>query len=953
MRKKQAIAVFCILLTLLVTLAAVPIRASAQDPPQKIRVGYYENEVFQEGAKEGIVKSGYAYEYYLKISEYTGWEYEYVYGSFGEVYDMLLEGEVDVVAGLAYKEERKELIGYPDLPMGSETYNFVKHETDNFITADPQTFNGRRIGVLDSAMVDALRKYLDSHDIKAEIVAFSDYKELFSEFDSKNVDILAAEGDGAYGREHAEVLFPFGGSDYYLCVSSRRSDILSELDTAQNMLAADEPDYLNYLNHKYFPVSVSSRAFSAPEKEWIDTHSEIRIGYLENCLPYSDTEKNGSVTGIIKDLIPEIFNDLGLNKINVTYTGYSSYDDMIAAVQTDMIDAAFPVGGGLYYSEENGIYQSNPVISATTELVYSNEYDNDTISSFAVNRNNTIQYYYIGTKYPDAKIISCDSIEECLEAVLSGKAGATTLDGMRAADILKNSRFRSLSHRNISRNDDRCLGVKIGNEELLKLLNRGIAVVGSDYAQNRAYSYTDGLYNYGFTEALRDNAAVFIAIAAVITGLVIFLLVRDIKRSRKELAIIEKSRLELEKANKELDESKEALADALSAAEHANRAKTVFLNNMSHDIRTPMNAIIGFTALADSHIDDRELVRDYLGKISISSQHLLSLINDVLDMSRIESGKVMINVSEAHLKDVINDICTIVHANISSKQLKLDIDTNGIIHDDIFVDKLRLQQVLLNILSNAVKFTPTGGMISLKVIERQLTDNNMSGFEFRVKDNGIGMSKEFCDMIFDAFTREQTSTVSGIQGTGLGMAITKKIVDMMGGTISVNSEEGKGSEFIVYLPCRITDKSSAEADDTDRSSYDTVCVHDFKEKTVLLAEDNEMNQMIAKAILEEMGLTVDIAENGESVVRKITEADAEHYSVVLMDIQMPVMDGYEAAKAIRSLKDNVKADIPIVAVTANAFDEDKKLALAAGMNGHLAKPYDIEQIRTTLKELIS
>ncbi|MBQ1658646.1 MAG: transporter substrate-binding domain-containing protein, partial [Clostridia bacterium] len=877
MQKNKAIAAFIIILTIIMTFA-VPIRVSAQEQPKTIRVGYYENEVFQEGAKDGIVKSGYAYEYYLKLSEYTGWEYEYVYGSFGEVYDMLLDGEVDVVAGLAYKEERKELIGYPDLPMGSETYNFVKHETDTDITADPQTFNGKKIGVLDSAMVDTLREYLDSHAIKAEVMAFSDYEELFSEFDSKNVDILAAEGDGAYGRDHAEVLFPFGDSNYYLCVSRYRSDILSELDTAQNMLAADEPDYLNYLNHKYFPVSVSSRAFSAAEKEWIDTHSEIRIGCLENCLPYSDTGKSGSVTGLIKDLIPEIFNDLGLNKINVTYTGYKNYDDMIAAVQTDMIDAAFPVGGGLYYSEENGIYQSSPVISTTTELVYNNGYDNDTVSSFAVNQNNTIQYYYIITNYPDAKIISCDSIEECLEAVLSGKAGATTLDGMRATDILKNSRFRNLSHRNISRNDDRCIGVKIGNEELLKLINRGIAVVGSEYAHNRAYRYTDELYNYGFTEALRDNAAVFIAIAGVITGLVMFLLVRDIKRSRKELAIIEKSRLELEQANKELDENKDALSDALSAAEHANRAKTVFLNNMSHDIRTPMNAIIGFTALADSHIDNKEKVRDYLGKISVSSQHLLSLINDVLDMSRIESGKVLINVSEAHLTDVINDICTIVHANISSKQLNFNIDTNDIIHDDIFVDKLRLQQVLLNILSNAVKFTPTGGMISLKVIEKQLTDNKTAWFEFRIKDNGIGMSEEFRNMIFDAFTREQTSTVSGIQGTGLGMAITKKIVDMMGGTISVNSAEGRGSEFIVYLPCRIVDKVS-EDDGTDKNKGDTVSIHDLKGKTVLIAEDNEMNQMIAKAILEEMGLTVDIAENGESAVRKIKEADAGYYSI--------------------------------------------------------------------------
>ena len=301
---------------------------------------------------------------------------------------------------------------------------------------------------------------------------------------------------------------------------------------------------------------------------------------------------------------------------------------------------------------------------------------------------------------------------------------------------------------------------------------------------------------------------------------------------------------------------------------------------------------------------------------------------------------------------MINDICTIVHTDISSKQLKLKVDINNIIHDDIYVDNLRLQQVLLNILSNAVKFTSTGGTINLKVIEKQISDKKMAGFEFRVKDNGIGMSDEFQSMIFDAFTREQTSTVSGIQGTGLGMAITKKIVDIMGGTISVNSEEGKGSEFVVYLPCRIVDVSSAADKNTDRNIIDNDRVHIFKGKTVLLVEDNEMNQMIARAILEEMGLTVDVAENGESAIRKITESDPGYYSIVLMDIQMPVMDGYEAARVIRSLGDKKKADIPIVAVTANAFEEDKKHALNSGMNGHLAKPYNIPQITKTLTELI-
>ena len=527
---------------------------------------------------------------------------------------------------------------------------------------------------------------------------------------------------------------------------------------------------------------------------------------------------------------------------------------------------------------------------------------------------------------------------------------------------------------------------------------------------------------------------------------------------------------------------RDALADALVAAEHANKAKTTFLNNMSHDIRTPMNAIVGFTALASSHIDNTELVQDYLGKISVSSQHLLSLINDVLDMSRIESGKMTLEEVEVHLPDLIHDLRTIIHANIAAKQLELFIDTQDVVNEDIITDKLRLNQVFLNILSNAIKFTPNGGSISFFVIEKPSPIPEHAVFEFRIKDTGIGMSREFQKTIFEAFTREKTSTVSGIQGTGLGMAITKSIVDMMGGTISVNSEEGKGTEFIVTIPCLLNGKTVSSDvipelqglrvlvvdDDTDTclsvcsmlrtigmrpdwttqgkeavirakeamnqgeafrayivdwqipdmngvevvrrvrnvigsqapiiilTAYDWTDIEkeaneagvtafcskpiflselrkvlsapflnstedkapegqaiDFTGKRVLLAEDNEMNQLIAQAILTEAGLEVVIANNGEEAVNMMKEAPAGTYHIILMDIQMPVMDGYEASRLIRTLPDPAKADIPIVAVTANAFEEDRKLALEAGMNGHLAKPYDIPKMMETLKQLLT
>lgn len=528
---------------------------------------------------------------------------------------------------------------------------------------------------------------------------------------------------------------------------------------------------------------------------------------------------------------------------------------------------------------------------------------------------------------------------------------------------------------------------------------------------------------------------------------------------------------------KELEQERE-LRNALAAAEHANKAKTNFLNSISHDIRTPMNAVIGFTALATTHVDDKELVMDYLKKINVSSRHLLSLINDVLDMSRIESGIVKLEEVKVHLPDVFHDLRSIIQGNIASKQQELYIDTQNVVHEDVIIDKLRLNQVLLNIVSNAIKFTPVGGMINIRVSEYPCTREGYASYSFSVKDNGIGMSKEFQDHIFDAFTREQTVTKSGIQGTGLGMAISKNIINMMGGTITVNSEPGKGSEFIVEIECRITDETvkykpvpelqgaRALVVDDDANTCMSVCKmlrdiemvadwttsgkeavlrakeaceikrefkayiidwqmpdmngietvrrirkvigndtpiiiltaydwadiaeeakeagvtafvskplfmselrsaltqqavetepvtvakrYDHAGKKVLLVEDNELNREIATAILEEAGLIVESVDDGTDAVERMGAVDESKYDVILMDIQMPKMDGYTATREIRTLRNNKKANIPIIAMTANAFEEDKKKAFEAGMNAHIAKPINIDTIMNVLDQL--
>ncbi|MCM1308746.1 MAG: ATP-binding protein [Butyrivibrio sp.] len=397
---------------------------------------------------------------------------------------------------------------------------------------------------------------------------------------------------------------------------------------------------------------------------------------------------------------------------------------------------------------------------------------------------------------------------------------------------------------------------------------------------------------------------------------------------------------------------REELNEALNMAESANRAKTTFLNNMSHDIRTPMNAIIGFTNLASKHLEDTNLLKSYLEKIGQSSAHLLSLINDVLDMSRIESGKVVIEEKPENLADIIQNVRNIVQTDIQSKQIELYIDADNVTDEDIYCDKLRLNQILLNLLSNAMKFTPAGGSVSLRLIQKESQSEGRASYEFRVKDTGIGMSPEFAATIFEPFTREQTATVSGIQGTGLGMSITKNIVDMMNGTIEVQSEKDKGTEFIINLSFRLLDepKEGTRVSASEEAEKEEVS---FKGRRLLLVEDNELNREIATELLSEWGFLIETAENGGEALEAVKTSEAGYFDAVLMDIQMPVMNGYEASRAIRALDNEKLANILIIAMTANAFEEDKQAALEAGMNDHVGKPIDIPALLNTLRKYLS
>ncbi|WP_024864805.1 transporter substrate-binding domain-containing protein [Butyrivibrio sp. FCS014] len=617
---KNFTAICLIGIFLLLCLYPVSVKASSTNDPKPVRVGYYQNEVFEDGASDGAVKKGYAYEYYRKISEYTGWDYEYVYGDFVTIYKMLLNGEVDLVAGLAYTPEREGIILYPDRAMGSERYGIVKHEMDASITGDVNTLQGKTIGVLDSAIVEVLNGFLEEREIICNVVTYNDYENLLSAFDKKDIDVMAAEIDGIYDRHHAQVLYSFGQSDYYLCVNKERTDLLDDLNAGQDQLFSDNPDYLSFLRNKYYTTSLSSRALTSAEHEWLTNNGQINIGYLNNYLPFSATDKDGSAIGMVSEVFPQMFKDLGISTMSFSYEGFDNYDDMVAAVDAGKIDVAFPVGGGLFYSEEDGLILSDPLTSTLTDLVYKENHPGGGAMDFAVNENNKIQYYYIKNNYPDSSIKLYRSIEDCLNAVIRGEVSYTTLSGLRTNSFLRQDDYEDLSFMQLPYEDDTCFGVKIGDSGLLKLLNRGISVMGDDYAQNMAFRYSEQMNVYTFKDFYDQYSWVFILTTFIIAVLIVLALIRDVKFNKKRLREKEKAQLEIEKANQD---------------------KFVFVNKMANYMRDPVRSMDNLVDLAGKS-EDASAIKGYLGEISSYSRELSSIINNILNMSRFESGQIHI-----------------------------------------------------------------------------------------------------------------------------------------------------------------------------------------------------------------------------------------------------------------------------------------------------------------------
>ncbi len=894
-----------------------------------VRVGWFQSDLFQEGTSDDEPKSGYAYDYIRKLANYTDWEYEYVYGDWSELYDMLCDGEIDFMAGMSETEEREELMLFPEEAMEEDHYYLYKRANDKSMkSSDLSSFDGKKIGLLrDNRISDFAEEWIEENNVNIQVIYYDSFEKLDADFLEGKIDLEPRTFDGGSDSSNITSVISLGKEPSYLAVSKDRPDLLDELNEAISTMMSLDPYILQELQYNTYGATYVSRSLTDEEKEWLEEHPVIRVGYGDY-MPYCGTDSNGNATGLMIDVIKGIFDTLEIEKVpEIEYVEFDTYQEMVDALDNGEVDLAFPVSETNWRLERDGINASSTVIQDRGTLFLQSGNDDMDVERIAVNRDNVFQDEYTEQMYPDAEVVYFSSIDECLDAVLSGEVDGTIMDALRVEYVLNQSKYDSLEYVHFSEATSKCIGVDQGNKALLMIVNRGIKILGTTYGYDRSYKYLQSFHSTTLLDFIRDHL-IGATIGTGIFGLIVLiLLLLYVRKQRKQLAI----------------------HDALrEQAEKANAAKSKFLFNMSHDIRTPMNAVLGFNELMLQDIDDPDKLREYIEKMKISGEYLLELINNVLEVARIDSGRATL---DEEIADMMNeDYYTVFENDIREKNLHMTRDVD-IEHRYVYADAQKIREILLNLLSNAIKYTPDGGSISLKLEETECEEEEYANYTCAISDTGIGMTEEFQEHIFDEFAREENSTHSGILGTGLGMSIVKKLVDIMGGTITVESEPGKGSTFTVNMKLKVVEDPDVFLKESLEAEEEANATVSLDGRRILVAEDNDLNAEIAKAIIENLGATVEIASDGVECIDMLVSHEAGYYDLILMDIQMPRLDGYSAARKIRALEDADKAGIPIVAMTANAFDEDKKNAFDAGMNGHVAKPIDMAELMKMFKKV--
>lgn len=933
---RSVCAVLCLLLLLSV---ALPVKAAAETVPAKVvRVGSFE-DTFNYVNEKGIRK-GYGYELLQTLSGYTGWQLEYVTCDWSDCFEKLKNGEIDIMGDISYTEDRAEEMLFSDEPMGEEKYYLYADLSREDITAsDFKTLNGKKIGVLMGTEPEVmLTEWEEKYDLKTQHVNISNNEDVKQKLANHEIDCFVSLEESFWAELGISTMTRVGKSDIYYAINKDRADIKEELDNAMRALEDADPFYTADLYKRYFSLDYTP-ILTGEEKAWLKEHGAIRMGFLTGDSGVSTYDPaTGEITGTITDYIQFARDCLGNQELVFQMVGYDSQKAELDALKSGEIDMVFHFDQSPNLAEDYRVACTNTTWTSNMMAVTNKQHFNENQANrVAVPQNKISLTRYIAVYYPQWEIVDCAAQEDAARLVKDGQADCFVTGVSSQENYSKKYDFYSVPLPNPAKS---CFAVNSGNRHLLSILNKTIKAMPTNMLTGSLAMYKSSSRKVTLSEFIRDNFFMVLLVSSIFVAVILLAILKLLRKARKAEAAARKAANDTQELNAKLQ-------IAAENAESANRAKSTFLFNMSHDIRTPMNAIIGYADLASRHSDDPAKLKKYMENIQVCGQNLLMLLNNVLDLARIENDKTEIEYSVSDIEKDFRNCLAMFRNQADSKGQTLTVTTQ-LPYPYIYADIPHLTEVCTNLVSNAVKYTGAGGTIRCGVTQKPGEKEGWCDTVVTVADNGIGMSQEFQKHIFEPFERERTSTVSKVEGSGIGMGIVKKLVGLMGGTVEVESKIGVGSTFTVTIPCRIASEDEIQAK-REINPSDQKCLCGTR---ILLTEDNDLNAEIATELLQEEGCTVDRAKDGVECVDMLEKAANGTYQLILMGVQMPVMNGYDATKKIRRMDDPQKANIPIVAMTANAFSEDKQVALDAGMNDHIAKPINMSVLVPTLRKYL-
>ena len=924
--------VFCMVMLL----TYLPLSASAEENTNNvIRVGAFEGAYILSNEKN--VHSGYGYEYLQNIAGYEGWTYEYINSSWETCFDELKSGKIDILGGVSYTEERSGQMLFSDMPMGEERYYIYTYaENEGISASNLSSFDGKNIGVLkDHIPEELLNIWETKNGLHMNHFNISTTEEVLDKMKNHEIDCFVSSEYAMWGENEISPVTSIGESNIYFAVSMNRPELKKALDDAMRRIKDDNPFYTDELYSRY--LSAQGRAFlSKEEKDWIEEHGAIKIGYLNNDTGVSMMDSTtGELTGVITDYIEIAKNSLSGHTLEFELKGYNTRSEQLEALHNHEIDLIFHVSQNPYYAEKNGFVLSDTIWTFNMAAITAGKsFDETAGNTIALAKDNFSLKAYISYNYPQWDIKEYDTVDDALQAAKNGKADCFVSHSGYIINYLKNN--QSLNYFYLTKPADASFGIAQGEPLLLSIMNKTLTAVSEEKLSGAVITYSNSMRKVTLMDYIRDNFLVVSVSGIVVFALILSVIIHALRKAKK--AADNANRL-----NQRLEKNKKELQIALEEAQSANKAKTSFLSNMSHDIRTPINGIVGMLAIIQKSEGNQERIKDCLDKIEESSKLLLSLINDVLDMAKLESDSIIINSESVNLDLVCQEITETVGFQAEEAGLSVTGEHDDYSNVYVWSTPLYLKKILMNLFTNSMKYNKPNGSISMSMKTLEKSDDYIT-CEFKIQDTGIGMSEEFIkNKLFVPFVQAENSARSKYTGTGLGMPIVKQLVEKMGGTISVESKLGEGSCFKVVIPFKLDNSRNHESTVIDeKANADISGLH------LLLVEDNELNMEIAEFMLEDCGVSVDKALNGQEAVQKFEASKAGEYDAVLMDVMMPVMDGLTAAKTIRAMAHPDAKTIPIIAMTANAFREDVEKCLEAGMNAHMAKPLDIKSATTII-----